>query len=167
MNATAEHSSADDCVETAASAWVLEVADNIRVAISQHEMNHIDECSNLIKIPKAPVWCDQVMLWKNQIVPVMDFVRIYDPEYQSNGVAGASIMVAIVRVYDNSEQKISYGAIRILQPPILEKISNKQASKKQDIDQRWNGISVSAFNHKQTIVPVLDIKSLFGGSLER
>jgi len=166
MNATAEHSGADVVTETAASAWVLEVADNISVAISQYEMNHIDESSGLIKVPKAPVWCDHVMLWKNQVVPVMDFIKIYDPEYRSSDVAYDSIMVAIVRVFDDSEQKINYGAIRILQPPVLEKISNKQASKKQEIDQKWNGISVSAFNYKQTVVPVLDIKSLFGGSLE-
>ena len=167
MSVTAEHSSAAISTGTAASAWVLEVADDIRVAISQHEMNHIDESSNLIKIPKSPAWCDHVILWKSQIVPVMDFVKTDEPEGLSKDKSENSIMVAIVRLFDDSEQKITYGAIRILKPPVLEKISNEQASTKQEIDEKWNNISISAFKYKQNVVPVLDVKSLFGGSLER
>ena len=145
---------------------VLKVTDDINVAISQYETNQIDESSELIMIPKAPAWCNHVMLWKNQILPVMDFKEAYDKTNQSQEVKAKKIMVAIVRVFNNSQNKISYGAIRILQPPILENISDNQASKKQDIDQRWNKVSLSAFQYQDSVVPILDIKSLFGDTLK-
>ena len=166
MNAIDAHAITEVNNGAVASAWVLKVTDDINVAISQYEMNHIDESSELIMIPKAPAWCNHVMLWKNQILPVMDFKEAYDNNNQSQKVKTKKIMVAIVRVFNNSENKVSYGAIRILQPPILENIFDNQASKKQDIDQRWNKVSLSAFQYQESVVPILDINALFGGTLK-
>ena len=151
-----------------ASAWILKVSDNLNVAISQYEMNHLEEQSDFIKIPKSPAWCNSVMLWKNQVVPVMDFTH-WEVEHNTTGMSESGpVMVAIIRLVHTNSNVARYGAIRILQPPVLERVNNQQACQKTDITNKFSDVALSAFNyHDQTVVPVLDIEKLFSGAIEQ
>ena len=167
MTMRAVQSVAQTNADEIASAWVLQVTEHDSVAISQYEMNHIEESSEFIKIPNAPAWCEHIMLWKNQIVPVMDFMEPRNKDQQSYQSANDSKMLVIVRVFNSTDQSSSYGAIRILQAPVFEKISNKQACQRNQIDEHWSDVSLSAFSDNQSVIPVLDLELLFGRLIER
>ena len=153
--------------EHSVSAWVLKVSDNQYVAISQYEMNHLEEHSDFIKIPKSPAWCNSVMLWKNQIVPVMDFTH-WDGNLKSDDTdESGPTMVAIIRLIHTKDNVAKYGAIRILQPPVLEKVSNQQACHQAEVTNKFSDVAVSAFKYRdQLVIPVLDIEKLFSGAIK-
>jgi len=153
-------------MEHSVSAWLLNISDEETVAISQFEINHIEEYSEFIKIPKSPPWCNQVMLWKNQILPVLDFTKSRNSSLLNETTSDHSFMLAIVRIFNGNEQGCRYGAIRILHPPVLEKISNDQGRQKNDINSSWKDISLAAFSAGDVIVPVLNLNALFGGELK-
>jgi len=150
--------------EPSLSAWVLQVSAEQNIAISQYEMSHIEESPKLKSIPGAPEWCRHVMLWKNQIIPVMDFTYIHS---SLDGQESSSNMFCILRLFDNKNQTTKYGAIKILQPPVLESVTNHQAIDKIDIESGIRDISISAFKRgDESIVPIIDIQNLFNTTVE-
>jgi len=150
-----------------ASAWILKVSEQHSVAISQYEMNHIEDSGEFYKIPKAPAWCDNIMLWKNQIVPVIDFTQLLSDKTLLETANKQSSMVAIIRLFYGTDKVASYGAIKILQPPVLEGVQNHQACQKEDIPNQLSDVSLAAFKYQeQAVVPILDIQKIFSGAVK-
>lgn len=150
--------------EQSVSAWVIKVSAEQNIAISQYEISHIEESPLLKIIPGAPEWCRHVMLWKNQIIPVMDFTYIYSGSDREDN---HSTMFCILRLFNNDQQTTKYGAIKILQPPVLESVNNHQAINKIDIDSGIRDIAIAAFKRvDESVVPIIDIQKLFNTAAE-
>lgn len=167
MNATQTVSATTNVnTEQMPSAWVLKVTENLQVAVSQYEMHHIEESSQLIKIPCSPAWCNNLLLWKSQIVPVIDFTKWQKSIDAEPSSQQDTRMIAIIRYKNPQTATTSYGAIRIEQPPVLEKVSNQQSCQADDLSNDLRAISVSAFrNSDKATVPVLNVSKLFSGAI--
>lgn len=142
------------------SAWILKLTPHLKAAISQYELNHIEENPELIFIPKSPAWCSHVMLWRNQVVPVVDFTAT-EAAGQGETAQKFTNIIAITRYADGSDRGYNYGAIRILSPPVLEKVTNDQICQAEDLDRRLKEVALSGFYNKDSAVCILDLKTLF------
>ncbi|MEI2780026.1 MAG: chemotaxis protein CheW [Candidatus Competibacter sp.] len=55
-----------------ASAWLLALDAEVRAAVGARELIHLVQFPTVFEIPDAPPHCRQVLLWQEEIVPVMD-----------------------------------------------------------------------------------------------
>lgn len=155
----------EDVELTNTSAWILHIKDDNKIAVSQYEMSHIVESPVLMKLPKAPDWCSELMIWKGQAIPVFDFFN----STNNSSIVSISqniLIVAIIRCFEKSSKRFKYGAIKITRPPILEKVSNGQASPLNSLNKKLKYVAISGFyDSEKSEVAILNIESLLSKAL--
>ncbi len=144
------------------SAWMLQVAAGIQVAVGQYEVIHIVDRPDYISVPQAPAHCHHVILWNNHIVPVME-LSVWLTGHMQPG--GANI-VGIV-AYERPEGGYAYGGLGLSSIPTLHQVNNQQFCELPSANSdKWQRISLSCFTSETgQAVPVLDLPLLFSDAL--
>lgn len=157
------HTNAKHIEQKNIAAWILTIESDIKVAVSQYEMTHIDENPQLKKVPKSPSWCSEIMIWKDHVIPVFDFSNNMQKD---SGPSGSKCIVAIMKYFDKVENSFRYGALKIIQPPVLETVNNDRSCQISSINKNWSKVIISGFYDNSEIeVAILDIESLFSRAL--
>jgi len=139
------------------AAWLLQVDRLVNVAIGQFELIHIIDEPDYMSIPQAPDYCKDVVLWNNNIVPVMSLASWLTSCLQVDNTG----VVAIV-VYQDDQGKHKFGGIKLSSPPIQAKVNNSQQCQLTDDLDKWRKVSLSSFKSKTgDIVPIIDVSKLF------
>ena len=76
------------------SAWRLVVGEGMQVAVSDYEMIEYVIDPQLHPVPITPTHCSNAMLWREQIIPVMDIPVLFGKPPCAN----VSVAVAIVAI---------------------------------------------------------------------
>lgn len=63
---------------TISEAWLLECGDTLALAVGDHEMAEYVQQRETWTVPGAPGYCSSVMIWQNNIVPIMDLRALQD-----------------------------------------------------------------------------------------
>lgn len=144
-----------------ATAWVMQLDHQMSAAVGQMELIHIVDDPEFYKIPKAPIYCDQVILWNNRIVPVMDLsVWLND-----STVVYRRSLVAIA-AYRDQNGELKYGGIHLSDTPIMETVKNDQACALPLTSNKWRDIAISCFTGAEKApVPILDVSTIFSTAL--
>jgi len=139
------------------AAWVMKVDDSLYASVSQMELVHIINSPRSFKIPIAPEYCKNIIIWNDNILPVIDFSCIF------NDVSSSAMCdVVAVILYRNSNNEIQYGGINLAVSPELELVDNKQMCKLPDHASDLQAISLSCFISKHGYeVPILDMSRIF------
>jgi len=138
-------------------AWLLQVDRLVNVAIGQFELIHIIDEPDYMSIPQSPKHCKDVVLWNNNIVPVMSLVSWLTSEIQVDNTG----VVAIV-VYEDEQGKHKFGGIKLSNAPIQAKVKNSQQCQLTGDFDKWRKVSLSSFKSKTgDIVPIIDVSKLF------
>lgn len=142
-----------------AKAWLLKVGQGINAAVGQYEVIHILDKPELISIPQAPLHCNQVVLWNNRIIPIIDLSAWFAGHFEAE-IASMSI-VAIV-VYYSPEGEYCYGGLKLSSIPVLNQVKDDQFCDLPGNSVKWKRISLSSFTAPSDgVVPVLDLPSIF------
>jgi len=145
-------------------AWLMQIDDFSRVAIGQLELIHIIASPEYIEVPKAPEYCQRVIVWNDEIIPVIDISILMDhaiPCFHQNAIA-------VVIYHDENNQVLKYGGIQLFDTPVLAKVSNTQAVIRADMQDRWEAVALSCFKDEEDeLIPVLDLKRLFSSGVDK
>lgn len=146
-----------DTVETGVTTWLLSLDHNLNVAIGEFEFVHIVDQPEYIAIPQAPEHCKHVILWNENIVPVINLSSwIYGHEKSED------YGVIAILIYKNVDGKLLYGGIKMLDMPMLDKVKNDQGCALPENVNKWKEISLSSFKQSNgNVVPILDVPALF------
>ncbi|TNF39003.1 MAG: hypothetical protein EP315_00425 [Gammaproteobacteria bacterium] len=139
-------------------AWVLQVDRVARVAVGRMEIIHVVHEPEFIQVPCAPEHCNRIILWNNKIIPVMNLSSWFN-----NGVVYYhSNLVAIAIYADSQTGELAYGGIQLLEPPVLDHVSNTQACTDIMMQAKWQALAVSCYrNSRDETVPILDLTAVF------
>lgn len=144
-----------------ATAWVIQLDHQMSGAVGQTELIHIVDNPEFYKIPKAPAYCDHVLLWNNRIIPVMDISAWLN----DSTVVYRRSLVAIA-VYRDQNNELKYGGIHLSDTPVMETVNNEQACALPLTSSKWSEISISCFRSSDNNpVPILDVPTIFSTAL--
>ena len=138
-------------------AWLMPVERQVNVAVGRSEVVHLVNQPEYISVPQSPRHCNQVIIWNDNVVPVISIESLLF-EYGNNIDSG---VLAIV-MFQVGHNQYCYGGIKLVSVPQLEKVQNSQACKLPASSERWNDISNACFQlNTGEVIPVLDLGKLF------
>ena len=143
------------------SAWMMQIDRMLNLAVGQFEIVHIIDRPELYLIPQAPEYCKHVIIWNENIIPVMNV-----SSWLSNEVQAKDAGIIAILVYKNTQQELQYGGIKLGNAPVLEKVTNSQQCELPEDSEKLRDISLSCFKSSGgEAVPVLDVEKLFTQSI--
>lgn len=139
------------------AAWIMNIDGNLFASVSQMELVHIINDPYYTNIPGAPDYCQNVITWNDNILPVVDLCNLLK-DANSNTMTG---VVAVI-IYRDINDEINYGGIILAESPNLEFVQNNQLCPLPDYSSHLHEISLSCFESKDGHkVPILDITKIF------
>lgn len=142
---------------SAVAAWVMKIDEALYASVSQMELVHIVDNPEPVLIPRAPVYCQNIIIWNDIILPVMDLSCLL-----SDSKPRATCNVVAVIIYRDSKNEIQYGGISLANSPELEYVDNSQLCKLPNHKEKLQAISLSCFKSSDDHeVPILDISKVF------
>ncbi len=149
--------------EQHSSAWLLHVANNIQFCIGLHQAAEYIEAPALYNIPLAPAYCNNVMFWRDSILPVIDI----------NLLAGrpATLLRQFVMViaYQTQDNKpIEHLAVLLESAPHKIQVDDNDAcSIPKNYPERLKPYVMSLFKYKNEAASILDIARMSMGNLQK
>ena len=138
-------------------AWLLQVDRHTIVAVGQYELIHIVDKPDYIPIPQAPEYCRHVIIWNDNIVPVVNLEA-----WDSGSLQTCSSAAVAILVYKDSQDDFSYGGVKLDHTPTQQRVRNEQFSQLTIEQEKWRKISLSCFKtNAGKLVPILDVYTLF------
>ena len=137
--------------------WLLPLDQTMNVAVGEYEFIHIVDQPEYISIPQTPEHCKHVILWNENIVPVINLSSWFSGHEQDEDAGVVAILI-----YNNSEGELLYGGIKLVNIPVSDKVKNDQGCSLPGNADKWKEISLSCFKSGNgAIVPILDVAALF------
>ena len=148
---------------SSATAWLMQIDRMSRIAVGKLELIHIIATPDFIQVPKAPDYCNKIVLWNNKIIPVIDISMLTNKT--SSFTRKNSVAVAIYE--DPVTNELKYGGVQLSDMPVMENVTNDQAALKDQLKSIWWPISVSCFKSEDDeIIPVLDVSKVFSKGID-
>ena len=145
----------------AATAWLLDIDNTLRAAVGEQEMTHFIPEPELYSVPLSPVYCNDVVIWQDNIVPVFDLAAwLYD-----SPVDRQQSVVGIVMYQESPGAPVNLGALRLAGVPRRAQVSDEQSCDLPERPFRWREVAVSCFADSQGAVPILDLNHIFSSKL--
>ena len=144
---------------TSSEAWLLECGNSLNIAIGDHEMAEFVQQGNQFKVPGAPEYCQSVIVWQGNIVPVMDLAILHDP---ANPIIEDDFYLSVLNYQTAPNMPIQHLAIRVTGSPRKILVDDAQACQ---IPQYLNAsvlgqISLACFERDELQVMIPDIARL-------
>ena len=98
---------------TMSEAWLLECGNSLALAVCDHEMAEYIQPQQTWTVPGAPDYCGSVMVWQNNIVPIMDIPAL-DGGIMRNADESH---VCILHYQDAPRQPLQHLAVRVSRAP--------------------------------------------------
>lgn len=140
-----------------AAAWIMKLNDASYASISQMELVHIINDPVFIRVPKSPVHCDNITIWNENVLPVVDLDRFYHAPVSSpqhNAIA--------VIIFRDNNNDFHHGGIALNSSPALEYVDNSQSCTIPNRAKPLKDITLACFTSEQGHqVPILDMTKLF------
>ena len=138
----------------------MKVDELLHVSVSQMELVHIINTPCVINVPQAPKFCQDVIIWNDNILPVVDLSAL------SNHSASKSTgnVIAVI-IYRDVNAEIQYGGVVLTDSPELEQVDNSQLCQLPEHARDLRTFSLSCFKSKAgNEVPILDMGRIFAGN---
>ena len=147
-----------------AEAWLLSFNKGVLAAIGERELQHIAHSPAVFPIPLCPFYCNEVMIWNNLLLPVIDLAS-----WVTDGrLTCRSPLLGIVAYQPHNQHSTSYAGLRLDSAPRRLSVQDNQACALPEDMPAWRKIAVSCFIYQKDIaVPVLDLPSIFSNKPER
>ncbi|MGB5396801.1 MAG: chemotaxis protein CheW [Gammaproteobacteria bacterium] len=140
-----------------AAAWIMNINEQLYASVSQMELVHIINEPCYTAIPGAPAYCHKVIVWNDNILPVIDLSGLLN----SAAVQSKREVVAVI-IYRNGNDEIHYGGIILAKSPDLEFVENTQLCSLPTHTQKLKEIALSCFKSRAGHeVPILDMTRVF------
>ena len=147
----------------AATAWIVTFDGDFRAALGAREMVHLVETPVLVDIPQTPSYCQQILIWEDEMLPVIDLTAWFSGRPANRDCAS----VAIVGWQEQPESPPQYGALLFTGIPQRVEVQDEQVCDLPELStmRSWCDIAMSCFDHEGQPTPILDLPTLFSGAL--
>ncbi len=145
------------------TAWLLNLGGALRAALGERQMLHFVDAPQLLEIPETPPHCHQVLIWQDNILPVMDLGAWL-------GVSAAPDELAftgIAAYQEHPEQPPQYGALLLAGIPTRVQVNDDQVCELPGQPRGWQYLAMSCFTHDDQAIPILNLPSIFSDALVR
>lgn len=146
-----------------AAAWIVDLAYGLRAAVGERDMIHLVEKPMLATIPYTPSHCQRVLLWENELLPIMDLTMWLIGQ----SAEGANSSSGIVAWQDRPEATPQYGVLLFSGLPRKVRVKDEQSCALPEQPSGWQTVAISCFRYDDQPVPILDLPRIFSGALTR
>jgi chemotaxis signal transduction protein len=143
---------------TVSEAWLLDCGNSLAIAVGDHEMAEYVQDRNFYSVPGSPGYCSSVLVWRNNIVPVMDLSALIF------GAAGAqsNALVCMLNYQQEPSTPLQHLALRVVRTPQKIRVDDEHACELPEGLQSsvLGQVSLACFSYDGLPVLVLDIARL-------
>lgn len=145
--------------ESSVQAWLLEFAHNQIAAVGLHELVEVLSRPRLYHVPMATARCHQVLVWRDEILPVVNFgaARGIEPD---DAITGGAV-TAIAAYQTAPGEPLRHGALELNVMPKTVTVADNMACALPDTSSPINELAVSCFSHDNVAVPIIDLTRVF------
>ncbi len=148
------------------NAWRLVVGEGLQIAVSEYEMIEYVIDPQLHPVPLTPVHCSNAILWREQIVPVMDFSMLFG----NPPCVNAPVTVAIVAYQIKPREPLDYLGLLTQELAARVTVADDQACDLPTSDSNfWEsmGLALACFVCDGQPTPIINIAHLCSGSFRK
>lgn len=140
------------------AAWLLECGESLSIAVSDHEMVELVRAARDHHVPGTPDYCSNVVVWQENIVPIMDIGPLHD----SAGEERTDTYLCLLNYQEAPNSPLQQLALRVNQAPERIQVDDAQVCEfPREFDgSRLKPVTLSCFTHHAKPVLILDISSL-------
>lgn len=146
-----------------ATAWIISITDSVSAAVGEFELIHIlPDDPELFNVPRSPAYCQQVFVWQNKIIPVMNLAKRFGLEKES--AINNHVITSIFAYRAENTGLPEYGALLLNATPYRSEVSDAQACPLPTELYSWTHYVRSCFQETETkkAIPILKLERLFG-----
>lgn len=141
-----------DSKSAVTDAWLLEVSPQVRVAVGIREVLQLLDWQDAHPVPLTPGCCQQVVFWREKILPVMDL------SLRLGGSATGCNLLALVAYQDIVRQSAGLGTLMLAAPPRRISVADTQAC---PCPENLKELALAAFEFEKNVIPILDLAKVF------
>lgn len=145
-----------------AQAWIISITDTVFAAVGEFELVHIlPDNAVLHRVPKTPDYCQQVFIWQNRIIPVMNLATRFALKQEST--INDRFVISIFAYRAENTGLLEYGALFLTDTPRRSEVSDEQVCSLPDDLSAWKHYVKSCFQEIKTqkAIPILRLERLF------
>jgi len=145
--------------ENSAQAWLLEFSRQQVVAVGLHELVEVLSRPKLYHVPMSSPRSHQVLVWRDEILPVVGFGA--DTESESDDALFGAAVTAIAVYQTVPGEPLRHGALQLNGMPKTVTVTDNMACALPDSHSAIRNLAISCFSHENLAVPVIDLTRVF------
>ncbi len=145
--------------EVSAQAWLLEFSRNQVAAVGLHELLEVLSRPKLYHVPMASARCHQVLVWRDEILPVVDFGA--DPTSEPDDAAPGGAVTAIAVYQTAPGEPLRHGALQLNVMPKAITVADNMACALPESHPSLDELAISCFFYENLAIPVIDLTRVF------
>ncbi len=145
--------------EVSAQAWLLEFSRNQVAAVGLHELLEVLSRPKLYHVPMASARCHQVLAWRDEILPVVDFGA--DPTSEPDDAAPGGAVTAIAVYQTVPGEPLRHGALQLNVMPKAITVADNMACALPESHPSLSELAISCFFYENLAIPVIDLMRVF------
>jgi chemotaxis signal transduction protein len=142
-------------------AWIISITDTVSASVGEFELVHIlPDNPTLFTVPKSPPYCQQVFVWQDKIIPLMNLAERFGLDNQS---VSSHVVVSIFAYRAEKNGKIEYGALCSNTTPRRTEVSDTQTCSLPADLSEWTQYVRCCFQETDTkkAIPILKLERIF------
>jgi len=145
--------------EVTAQAWMLAFGDRQIAAVGLHELVEVLSRPKLYYVPMAGAHSCQVLVWRDEILPVVSFGT--DSRSEADDARSATAVTAIAVYQTVPGEALRHGALQLSVMPKTVTVADNMACALPDSHSSLGDFTISCFSYENTAVPVIDLSRVF------
>ena len=145
--------------EVSAQAWLLEFSGNQIAAVGLHELVEVLSRPKLFHVPMASARCHQVLVWRDEILPVVDVGA--DPRSEPDDAPPGGAVTAIAVYQTVPGEPLRNGALALSGMPKTVTVADNMACALPESHLPISELAISCFSYENLAVPVIDLTRIF------
>jgi len=139
-------------------AWLLDFGEGLQAAVGHHEMWQIIISPTLFHIPCTPPYCNNVLIFQGNILPVLDIPILLGREPTS---VTSNKIIGIAVYQDDPNHPIHYGCFHLATMPQNIYVSDDEACELSAQQRHWKALALSSFSLNDVAIPIINLAYLF------
>jgi len=145
--------------ELSAKAWLLEFSRNQVAAVGLHELVEVLSRPKLYHVPMASPRSHQVLVWRDEILPVVDFGAISTSEPEDALPGGVVTAIAVYQTVPG--EPLRHGALQLAVMPRTLTVTDNMACAFPETNSSLDKLTISCFSFENYAVPIIDLTRVF------
>jgi len=143
-------------------AWVLDVGAGQHAAAGAPHVVEYLLATETVPVPRTPPHCRGLLLWRGRMIPVLDLAPLVA---ESATAATATRRAVVLAWQERPGEPLQYGALLVTAAPGETWVSDDMAGDLAAAPAAVRHFARAGFMAKDRLIPILDVRRLFGRAL--